>query len=244
MKLFIDMGNTFLKWQLRRDSLVVGSGRGEFHAARLFDAAKRHGAELKGVEVSSVAAEERQQDLVAILREWTPAPVRFHWTEAERNGLVCAYQAPETMGVDRWHALYGCWAVGAAPFMVVDAGSAVTVDVVGAEGRHLGGYILPGRGMMLRSLRRDVARVGFGEHALHDVGLGKSTSECVYHGFAWMWQGMVEQVKAVAAREGIARVYITGGDASQLIALGLEGWHEPDLVINGLAAVVAELDQG
>ena len=95
---------------------------------------------------------------------------------------------------------------------------------------------------MLRSLRQEVARVGFDDDILVDTELGKTTSECVYHGLMWFWQGLVSQVSATARREGIRDLYITGGDAEQLIALGLKGKHVPDIVFDGLAAIVRELE--
>lgn len=237
------MGNTLVKWQVRRGSAVTSFGRGLLESATFIDAFAAVTGVIDKVEVSSVASEQRQEELVRVLRQQTSAPIRFHQTEAQRNGLVCAYQHPLTMGADRWHALYGCWLSSASSFIIVDAGSAITVDVVGADGRHLGGYILPGHNMMLRSLRQDTARVGFEDRVEVDTKLGVSTSECVHHGLQWLWQGLVGQVGKIAEREGIQNQFVTGGDAGQILALGLKATHVPDIVLDGLAAIVTELDQ-
>tara|TARA_Y100000589_G_scaffold237676_1_gene225080 strand:- start:745 stop:1191 length:447 start_codon:yes stop_codon:yes gene_type:complete len=147
------------------------------------------------------------------------------------------------MGADRWHGMYGAWLRHRSGFVVVDAGSAVTLDYVDAGGQHLGGFILPGQGMMLRSLRRDVARVVFKPGEVLDDTPGKSTSECVNHGLAWLLAGLVERIQRDAESLGLTDVIVTGGDAPRWLALGLRARHCADLVFDGLAAIDAE-EQG
>ena len=92
------------------------------------------------------------------LESFCRAPIVFHWAEPHRGGLVNAYTETDRMGADRWHAMYAAWQADAGGFAVVDAGSAITIDYVADSGKHLGGYILPGKQMMLRSLRQDAAQ--------------------------------------------------------------------------------------
>lgn len=145
------------------------------------------------------------------------------------------------MGADRWCAMVGAWARFADACVVVDAGSAITVDWIAASGQHEGGYILPGRNLMLDALSEKTARVFFQrEHELHHYSPGRSTSECVLHGVNWLMRTLALEL---GARAGAA-VVITGGDGpfirkalEELDMPGLKIALYPDLVMDGLAVL-------
>ena len=63
------------------------------------------------------------------------------------------------LGVDRWLALVAAWNMVRQPAVVADLGTAATLDFVAGDGRHVGGYIVPGPGLMAKALARDTARV-------------------------------------------------------------------------------------
>jgi len=165
--LAVDIGNTRLKWAL-------------FEAPSPGAALLAHGAEflenidkLSDGEWSTLAkprlmlgccvagdavkrrAEEQMEEL------WDVAP---HWvvSSAAEAGLTNGYDHPTRLGADRWVAMIGArhrmLARGAArPMVVVMVGTAVTVEAVDAQGRFLGGLILPGHGIMLRALESGTA---------------------------------------------------------------------------------------
>ncbi|WP_375194067.1 type III pantothenate kinase [Marinobacter sp.] len=239
MKLFIDAGNTRLKWCLEDSGKVTRSGAGvlgdQVHLEGLDDR-----PDISAIAVSTVASEARREQLAASLVDLCPTPARFYWAEAGRGGLRNAYQEVARMGADRWHAMYGAWLSHKNGFAVVDAGSAVTVDYVDALGQHLGGYILPGLRMMVRSLQNDAARIWFDPEQVLETAPGRSTGECVNHGLAWLSEAMVERVQSDARTLGLRDILVTGGDAGRLIGLGLTGTLHPDLVFAGLRAIDAE----
>jgi type III pantothenate kinase len=240
MKLFIDAGNTRLKWCLDDQGRTLASGTGSLEDENPVSSAGELIREAKSVVISTVASEERREHLIGSLARLCPAPVQFYWSERARNGLVNAYKDVSRMGADRWHAMYGAWLDHKQGFVVVDAGSAVTVDYVDSHGQHLGGYILPGLQMMLRSLRTDAARIWFDPEQGLATDPGRSTGECVNHGLAWLSGAMVERIIADARKRGLSDLLVTGGDANRLIGLGLPGIHRPDLVLCGLRAIDAE----
>ncbi|PPI83552.1 type III pantothenate kinase [Marinobacter maroccanus] len=240
MKLFIDAGNTRLKWCLDDQGRTLASGTGLLEEENPVSSAGELISQVRSVAISTVASEERRAHLLDSLAKLCPVPVQFYWSEQTRNGLVNAYQDVARMGADRWHAMYGAWLDHKQGFVVVDAGSAVTVDYVDSRGQHLGGYILPGLQMMLRSLRTDAARIWFDPEQGLATDPGSSTGECVNHGLAWLSGAMVERVIADAREHSLADVLVTGGDANRLIGLGLSGIHRPDLVLSGLRAIHAE----
>ncbi|MDX1800848.1 MAG: type III pantothenate kinase [Marinobacter sp.] len=243
MKLLIDAGNSRAKWEVVDGGATVAAGSGQLIDESLFDPAQAYAAGLRAIAISIVAAEEAQHRLVTRLSEWTSAPVRIYPAEPERNGLRCGYANTRSMGADRWHAMYAAWCRYRGSLAVVDAGSALTIDFVAASGDHLGGYILPGRAMMLRSLSQDAARIRFDDRGLSGSQPGKSTDECVQHGQHWAWQALASQLARDCARLGIDRVFLTGGDAGRLAAAGLQAEQVPRLVIEGIARIDDESER-
>lgn len=239
MRLLIDAGNTRVKWQLVENGRKVLDGVGALEGDP-FSGLSSVKAKISHIAVSTVASEDKRQYLAEMMSHYTSVKPCFYWSEAERAGLVNAYGDPGKMGADRWHGMYGAWIRQGGSFAIVDAGSAITVDYVEAGGKHLGGYILPGRRMMLRSLRNDAARIGFDDHRSDAGDPGASTTECVHHGLFWLWQSMAARIHQDCRAKSIDCVLVTGGDASGMLAAGLEAEHLPDLVLHGLAAIDAE----
>mgnify|MGYP003652705160 CR=1 FL=1 len=153
--------------------------------------------------------------------------IRCQSAHIRRVAVSTVISEERRMGADRWHAMYAAWQADEGGFAVVDAGSAITIDYVADTGAHLGGYILPGKQMMLRSLRQDAARIGFDVSDVQAAEPGASTTECVQHGLVWLWASMAARIEA---------------DCRRLDA-GLSAHHEPSLVLKGLAAVDGESER-
>ena len=141
MNLFIDAGNTRLKWCLANQDEVLASGTGSLEDENPLGMSGELIGKVVSVAISTVASEERRTHLAGSVEKLCQAPIRFYWSEQSRNGLMNAYQDVSRMGADRWHGMYGAWLDHRQGFAVLDAGSAVTVDYVDRHGQHLGGYI-------------------------------------------------------------------------------------------------------
>jgi type III pantothenate kinase len=146
------------------------------------------------------------------------------------------YDTPHTLGADRWvGALAAHRRFGRA--VVVDCGSATTVNLVDADGTFRGGPIAPG-------LRAFVAGMVATTPALPPAGLDavpamppRSTQAAVDCGVLLGYCGLVEKLVAAALRasSGPAQVVVTGGNADRLLSHSvLLAQHEPDLVHQGL----------
>lgn len=235
MILLIDCGNTRVKWRLvDMDGRTVSEGFGKLDQPHLFARMAGQDKAILGVFASTVAPEPTQKALQGAIARITSQPVRFCWSEAVRAGLTNSYEHIEKMGADRWHAMLGAWADAGEGFVVIDAGSAVTVDYVSGNGRHIGGYILPGLQMMQRSLHLDTARVGFEPSSELSSRPGTSTDQCVNHGLAWLNSALFERVINDARDCGLDRIYLTGGDGHRYLTLGCEALFRPGLVLDGL----------
>lgn len=236
MILLIDAGNTRLKWRL------VGLSEPIEGVAKTSDAEPLKGllnywSEIDRILISTVASEDIREQLHGLLLARALAPIEYCWAESSRDGLTNSYRDVSRMGADRWHAMLAGWSRCRSSFAVVDAGSAVTVDYVSTDGRHLGGYILPGLQMMRRSLEIDAARIGFERSEQLETRPGNSTGECVNHGLAWLSEGLVSQVHRDVEEFELSRIYLTGGDALRLQALGLKATVIKGMVLDGLESI-------
>ena len=171
--LAVDVGNTRLKWRLY-DRAEPGA-QTLAHGAEFLEQIDRLSgvwAELPaptsmlGCVVAGQAVKHRVQEQMEL---WDVEPRWVVATEAEA-GVRNGYDHPARLGADRWVAMIGgrhhILARGAPrPLLLVMVGTAVTVEAVDAEGQFLGGFILPGHGIMLRAVESGTAglRVPTGE---------------------------------------------------------------------------------
>lgn len=147
----IDIGSTRIKWQ-RRD----GAGRvlDEGASVTIEDCARA----LKDTGLAAWAARVGPPERQAAL-EVAMGAVPIHWVGAESDGRfgVWSDYAPGQLGVDRFCALVAARAEASGPCVLVDAGTAITVDLLDVDGRHRGGYLLPGRQLGWESLQARLA---------------------------------------------------------------------------------------
>lgn len=238
MILQLDIGNTRVKWRLRQSGATLQRGV----AARAQMTELPQALELEStpaqVWVSSVAGAEPERELASACRQaWSIEPW-FARTAEQLLGLSNSYAEPARMGVDRWLAMLAAWSDSRASCCVIDAGSALTIDFISAQGRHLGGYIIPGLDSMERALLSDTDRVRFGEAARDQLDPGCSTEEAVYNGLLLSQAGAVHlALHRMGAMEptGVERLYFSGGNGEQLKdLLERDGRYVEDLVLDGL----------
>lgn len=242
MILEFDLGNTAAKWRLLQGADVVDRGRvGELAAL-----AVPSSAHIGAVRVASVTDEAREQELSQWCRDTLGLDARFARSTAVCAGVTNAYSEPERLGVDRWLAVLAAYHRCPQGALVVDAGTALTVDLVSARGQHMGGYILPGLHLMQNSLRQDTARVYYTESNLPELQPGHSTAEAVVNGAALAATAVagaaLTQARELLGRNGAA--LLTGGDAELLMRLlgekAADFAYSPDLVMDGLALACPE----
>lgn len=237
MILEFDAGNTRLKWRLLDDRgmRVAGGSHANDDAQPEWIALMQTGMRAR---VASVAGQAFDDGLAQRLRSGGVKRLQFAQSGAHYNGMRAGYRQPQQMGVDRWLALVAAWHGPGRGLMVVDAGSALTIDLVAADGGHLGGWIVPGLGLMRRALLGGTAGIRVPEtHAETSAAPGLDTGEAVGHGTLLMAQDFVSS-RAAAFREQVpdARLILTGGDADVLLP-GLAAMapeHVPELVLDGL----------
>ena len=224
-RLDVDIGNSRTKWRF-------GNTRGVASGAvppTLADAPDR-------VCIACVAA-ERDEVGARFLAAFGLRP-EFAETTPQLAGVTCGYENPDLLGVDRWLALVAAWNAARQPAVVADIGTAATLDFVMRDGRHVGGYIVPGPGTMAETLARNTARVQVADDRAPSLLPGRDTEQAVRRGTTAMLVSFLEWSVARFSREvGETPVlFLTGGDADDLaVRLSLPVRVEPDLVLDGLA---------
>lgn len=242
MKLFVDVGNTALKWRVR-DAVgtVQGGCRHERRWNDVVDSIEGVASGCEAVWVASVAGAESDKEIAAALQRLTGVVPTFYYSQLTDFGVTSCYPEPRRLGVDRWVAMVECYQKYGAG-IIVDCGSALTIDAVDRQGAFLGGYIVPGLGMLRGALLRDTADVHV-EAGAAQLGLGQSTGACVHNGLLRMSVAFVTEVVLELRQvlDDTCKVLITGGDAPALIdAFGFDFTHVPDLVLDGLERIAAE----
>jgi type III pantothenate kinase len=231
----MDVGNSSAKWRLvSADNDVVQ--RGEYRAgdAQTLEQLLAVSEAPEKIWISSVADELSESKIRDILVEQWGVEPWFARTPKQTNTLINSYADPTRMGVDRWLAMLAARENFPGRICVVDVGSALTIDVVAADGLHEGGYILPGPGLMERALLLDTDRVRFNEAAAYKLTPGRSTGEAVRHGIALAQAGAVRLALAQLKIEEDQLVLCGGGGEMLQTLLDGAGVLSPDLVFEGL----------
>lgn len=219
--LAVDIGNTRLKWAMYPDASVgaqpIASGAeflenidkladGEW--SRLPAPARMLGCCVAGDAVKR-RVEEQMEELWVIPAHWVVA-------NAAEAGVVNGYDHPTRLGADRWVAMIGArqrmLATGPArPMVIVMVGTAVTVEAIDTSGRFLGGFILPGHGIMLRALESGTAGLHVPTGDVREFPT--NTSDALTSGGTFAIAGAIERmVQHVRQRCGAEPAcYMTGG---------------------------------
>lgn len=228
--LYLDVGNSRVKW------LTVGADgtrtamNAVVHAGAVAEAIAAAVADSAPEVVVAV-------DVTATLPQGLPdgLPLRVFTATETVAGLKNGYDDPARLGADRWAAVVGAWQHDAV--LVIDAGTAITADLVDASGRHRGGWIAPGRALATKSLTTSTRGIRMGDApAVSGDQPGTDTDHAVAGGAVLAARGFAIQA-AQAARQTLGaepRIVLTGGDAPLLAAVLPGASVVEDLVLRGL----------
>jgi len=242
MQLLIDLGNTRLKWAAVTPE---GTRQGAFaHAGPEQDARDvaavldREWSALPRVQqicVASVAPAELDREIDAFVRRRFGIGAEFVHSPAFALGVRNAYAEPERLGVDRFLGLAALHAENQRAQVLIGVGTAMTLDALGSDGVHLGGWIVPSPALMRHSVLARTARVGVGDG--ERVEFADNTADALRSGSLYAASGAVERFCANAARRfnEWPAVVLTGGGADEIAPLMPGAERRSDLVLQGLA---------
>ena len=241
--LLIDVGNTFLKWGMFLPSAggAARENRVESGHALLEEitALPVQFAKLPTpakIVISNVAGSRVRASTIRMLEVWPDAPSPYWLVPQDAQcGVTNGYRNPAQLGSDRWAALIGArHLLGARAAMVVMCGTATTLDFLTADGVFKGGMIIPGLGLMLRSLHEGTAALPDqdGEFSAYPT----QTVDAIASGCQHAQAGTIERLYALEARHTPDLVCVLSGGAAGAVAprLSIPFQQHENLVLEGL----------
>ncbi|OAM51165.1 hypothetical protein A7981_10505 [Methylovorus sp. MM2] len=220
MILAIDIGNSRLKWatfDLEGQMQSSGAYLNKDIEALFIPAEWRA---CQHAVVSNVADAKYAEIIQAKL---TTSNIALRWaiSSKEAVGVLNSYEQPDKLGTDRWAALLAAKQHYGAPCVVVNAGTALTVDALGsdtavASSIFLGGLILPGLGLMQSSLIQAANGISKVSGTMQDFPV--NTDNAIYTGTLSAMVGAVQFMLAKLSQQAHlpVRCIFTGGDAEKL----------------------------
>ena len=235
MYLLIDIGNTRIKWQQRddKDILLTDSILVEEFMDIDFSSIKS----IDKIIVSNVNHSVVLDKLKEILSKFK-CPI-IETTPISNEYLINDYEDHKTLGIDRWLTALGAWKLYQRPLLVINAGTAITIDLVEldkeSKAHFKGGMILPGVAISLAVLNNSTNLI--------DTEIGKSqypslnTKDAVTTGIMTSIQGAVNLV--CRKLPSSLPILLTGGDANLIYEQAEDDWKsriklEGDLIFEGL----------
>jgi type III pantothenate kinase len=243
MILAIDAGNSRVKWGWHD-----GAGWQSIATVSLieFAASSDHvnpfsvtHADPERIVISNVAGEGAHQLLVNWTSVFDAEPLWLRG-EPERCGVKNRYERAEQLGADRWAALVAARGLHAGASLVVNAGTATTVDMLAADGSFLGGAILPGVELMRFVLHEHTGRLPIQEGKHRDMP--RNTIDAIETGCRHAQAGAVERMyRAFSGMESAPLCLVSGG-AGRLLAdqLAMPRRYVENLVLEGLARIALD----
>lgn len=162
--------------------------------------------------------------------------------DRRRLAVLNRTRAPERVGIDRLLNARAALERGRCEWLLIDCGTAITVDRVSEDGAFLGGAIAPGAGLAGRALHEGTALLPPVTLQRVSHALGRDTDEALSAGLYWGFRGLVRGLVDALRREaeGPLRLLVTGGDGALLGGdLGPESEQAPDLTLEGIGAYAA-----
>jgi type III pantothenate kinase len=238
--LALDAGNSRIKWGLWADRGFIAQGAVPTdRAAELADAWHMLTRPARAIG-SCVAGAAVRATIDAVLAPWRIVP---EWIVSRANqcGVRSLYAEPTQLGTDRWAALVGARSNFTEACVVVDAGTAVTIDALSASGEFLGGLILPGLDLMATSLARGTAGLAR-THGRIDA-FPRNTADAIASGALHAVCGAIDRMRsALQGTEAAGPRIVLSGGAGQVLAPHLSPPVSlvPTLVLDGLIAMTRE----
>ena len=159
------------------------------------------------------------------------------------GGVTNQYADVSRLGTDRWLAMLAAYRRAGGACMIIDSGTAFTIDVLDAQGLHLGGYIIPGLQLMRSSLESNTSIRLSDNYSAYSQSLGHSTDEAVFNGTVTV---LLATIKQLRESMGAVEIYFAGGDGALFHGLACLDRSEvvTSLVLDGLDVACPEPDNG
>ncbi|CAD6876443.1 type III pantothenate kinase [Methylomonas fluvii] len=236
MILLVDIGNSRLKWTQAEAGVLKPTIFMDYRQADFPERLREFWLSIpapKQVAMASVSENALTILLVDMARAlWPGVELIMPQSSQTAFDVKNAYTEPEKLGVDRWLALQAAHRYYPGDTCVVDCGTAITIDFIESDGRHLGGLISPGLFLMKKSLADNTAALPFSEDQA-DTSLAIVTAAAINNGTLLAAAGLVEA--ALARQPKAYQLVLSGGDGDMLARhLAVPSIVDGGLVFKGL----------
>lgn len=242
MKLLIDFGNSRCKWA-QLDNGRLQSSRAQTYVGN--DVREKVEniitvlpvMECEQIHVVSVLGAEFDRQFAQHVAAVSNAPVTQYESLRDAFGIRLAYTDPGSYGADRYAALVAAYHSGRGSKIIVDCGTAVTVDAIDSGGKHLGGLIMPGVELMCSMLAEKASGISETNTQISVEYLNATTHDAVVSGSTLCLRHGLHSIIATMQKklDQNVSIFATGGARAALLELKQDQYIErPDLVLEGL----------
>ena len=247
MMLVVDVGNSRIKWRRVGAQSVSAASKSisrpseATQLAACLDTVWGADAAPSRVVVGSVVGADFERVLAKWIDKTWAVETQFLRSVARGWGVTNDYPEPGALGVDRWAVLVAARRHHAGNVIVVDCGTALTVDALDTHGCHVGGVIVPGIELMKRCLLDNTAKI-FDSESAGGVDFADNTGGAVRSGVVLALAGLVEKMTGMLQQRSdeAPTTLLTGGGAESLQpVLALDVIVYEDMVLDGLT-IMAE----
>ncbi len=229
----IDSGNSRVKFAIHQNEQWQYLSAVNFEHPQFVEQCAQilQGHSFDKIYLANVSKGKRAEQLELFLAQST-LPIHQINTQAQLGNLKIAYPEPKQLGVDRFLSLLSASAES-LPSIIISFGSALTLDVLTADGQHLGGLIAPSPEFQWRSMHDHFPGLFPELGSVQD--LAHNTADALTSGIALQTISLIERVIAANNKTGNARIFLTGGAAKQwLDKLPAQCTYVPDIVFHGM----------
>ena len=237
----IDSGNTHVKWGLHDGSDWLEQGIiAQDKSILLLAQEWKRLPRPHDIIISNVSSLETKKKLSELLSFWKVEP-KWITSLSYQCGVRNHYADPSLLGSDRWAALIAAWNRQQKGCLVVDAGTAMTVDALSDTGEFLGGIIVPGFELMKKALTTNISALQNQEGEFSDFP--NNTANAIHSGTVHALVGAVKRMSELFSITfgHIPKCIISGGASKQLISeLNMDASVVDNLVLEGLVLIAEE----
>lgn len=224
-KLFIDIGNTAVKWQLNQQSVVLELNFQTHHLPKI---------RPKSLILVSIVAQHQQLDVIK--KHYPNQQFFIAKTQKQYKNLINAYEQVNNLGVDRWLNLIASYEkFPHKNCLVISFGTATTIDVLTQTGAHKGGLILPCLDLLKQGFKQFNQSKELVKLAPKII-LSNQTEKAWQLGCESLWfHGIYQIIHQLYIKHKIDSLVITGGYAPLIMnQLDLEYYYNEVLLFSGL----------
>ena len=214
--LAIDSGNSYVKCGLFCNDHWLIQSRVPYDYIFSLKAGFNAFPEPHLIIISHVARDETKNEICKLISRWSIQPM-WHRSHLLQCGVLNGYSNPNQLGNDRWAALIAAWDIEHRACLVINAGTALTIDALSDSGKFLGGIIIPGVHLMLNSLYSSTQLVQDKSGIYEDFPV--NTQNAIHSGIIQSLVGAIDRMYdtlSTQLKHSSINCILSGGNASLL----------------------------